>query len=74
MIHAVYQKSRPKAKWHLVSVTTSPESANFDLDEARKQAAAEGNDQAEVTIQNFDSAFHIPMFLNEVKDTKPMFN
>ena len=74
MIHAVYQKSRPKAKWHLVSVTTSPESANTDLDEARKQATAEGLDQFELAVKNFESAFHIPMFLDEVKDTKVLFN
>jgi hypothetical protein len=74
MILVVYVKSRPKAKWHLISVTSSSESANVDLAQAQKQAVAEGNDHAEVAIQSFESAFHIPVFLDEVKDTKPLYN
>ena len=74
MIHGIYLKNRPKAKWQLVSLTTSPESANLDLDEARRQAAAEGFEEAEAVIQSFDSSFHIPHFLNEVKVNKPLYN
>jgi hypothetical protein len=74
LILGIYLKNRPKAKWQLVSLTTSSESANNDLDEARKQAEAEGFEQAEVAIQSFDSAFHIPHFLNEIKDSKPLYN
>jgi hypothetical protein len=74
MIHGVYVKNRPKAKWHLVSVTTSSESANVDSGEARKQALQEGFEEVEVAIQSFESAFHVPVFLNEVKDTKPLYN
>ena len=74
MIHAIYLKNRPKAKWQLISVTASPESANQDSDQARKQAVIEGFDQAEVAIQIFESTFHIPIFLDEVKNYKPLFN
>jgi hypothetical protein len=74
LIIGIYLKNRPKAKWQLVSLTTSPESANLDLDEARKQAAAEGFEEAEVAIQSFDSTFYIPHFLNEIKVNKPLYN
>jgi hypothetical protein len=74
MIHGIYLKNRPKAKWHLVSATSSPECANNDLDQTRKQAAIEGYEQAEAAIQIFESAFHIPVFLDTVKDDKPVFN
>lgn len=74
MIHGIYLKNRPKAKWHLVSIATSAESANADLKEAQKQAVAGGYDNAEVAIRNFESSFYIPIFLDEVKDTKPLYN
>lgn len=74
MIHGIYLKSRPKSKWQLVSITASPESANHDMDEALKQAKDEGNEEAEVKVQTFESSFWIPHYLNEVKETKPQFN
>jgi hypothetical protein len=74
MIHGIYLKSRPKAKWHLVSIAASPEAADHDVTETLKQAKLEGNDQAEVAFQVFDSAFWIPHYLDEVKDQKPMHN
>lgn len=74
MIHGIYVKSRPKNKWHLVSVAISIEAANYDLNEAIKQAKLTGNDDAEAAIQLFDSAFHIPEFLSEMKQFKPMYN
>lgn len=74
MIHGIYVKSRPKSKWHLVSVAVSPELATQDLNDALKQAQAEGNDKAEAAIQLFDSPFFIPEMLSEVKKDKPLFN
>ena len=74
MILGVYVKNKPKSKWHLVSVTDSPESANIDLDQARKQSTLEGYDNAEAAIRSFDSAFYIPVFLVEVKESKPLYN
>ena len=74
MIHGIYLKSRPKSKWQLVTVAVSAEIANQEIDDALKQAKAEGNDQAEVKIQTFDSSFYIPLYLNEVKEAKPMYN
>lgn len=74
MIHGIYLKSRPKGKWHLVSVAISPEAANHDITEVLKQAQLEGNEQAEVAAQLFDSAFWIPEFLSEVKQAKPLYN
>ena len=74
MIHGIYLKSRPKAKWHLVSVTASPEAASVDLDQFLKQAKLEGNEKAEVASQVFDSGFWIPEFLDEIKRQKPLYN
>jgi hypothetical protein len=74
MIHGIYLKNRPKAKWHLVSIATSSETANDDLKEAQKQAVQEGFDNAEVAIKIFESSFYIPVFLDDVKDTKPLYN
>ena len=74
MIHGIYVKSRPKNKWHLVSVAISPEAAVYDVNEALKQAHLEGNDRAQAAVQTFDSAFYIPEFLSEVKTQKLMYN
>lgn len=74
MIHGIYVRTRPKNKWHLVSITLSPEDAQSHIDEALKQAQLEGNEHAEVVSQVFDSAFWIPHYLNEVKEQKSMLN
>lgn len=74
MIHGIYLKSKPKNKWHLVSQTISAEMANMEVEAFKKQAIEEGNEQAEVAIQIFDSAFFIPQFLNELKDRKVQYN
>jgi hypothetical protein len=74
VIHGVYLRNRPKDKWHLVSITPSSESANYDLKMAKDQALLEGFEEAQTAIQKFENSFHIPVFLNEVKDYKPLFN
>jgi hypothetical protein len=74
MIHGIYLKSRPKGKWHLISIAITQEAANLDIDEALKQAQLEGSEHAQAASQTFDSAFWIPEYLNEVKQTKPMYN
>ena len=74
MIHGIYLKSKPKNKWHLVSLAISAEAANAELEECKKQAIEDGNEQAEVAIQIFDSAFWIPEYINEIKEQKPLFN
>jgi hypothetical protein len=74
MIHGIYLKSRPKGKWHLVSTTSSPEAAIHDIDELLKQAKLEGNENAEAASRVFETAFHIPELLNEIKPQKSMFN
>jgi len=74
MIHGIYLKSRPKSKWHLVSVAISPEAANFDVEQYQKQNKLTGRDEAQVAVQLFESAFHIPEYLDEVKEYKPLYN
>lgn len=74
MIHGIYVKSRPKHKWHLVSVAISPEAANYEVDECKKQAALDGNDEAKVAVQIFDSVFWIPEYVDEIKEQQPLYN
>lgn len=74
MIHAIYQRSRPKNKWHLVSLAMSAEAANMEVATFKKQAADEGNDLTEVAMRIFESSFWIPEYVDDIKDQKPMFN
>jgi mRNA-degrading endonuclease toxin of MazEF toxin-antitoxin module len=74
MVHGIYLKSKPKGKWHLVSVAVSPEAANNEIGTTLKAAILQGNEQAQVGIQLFDSAVHIPESLSEIKNQKPQFN
>jgi hypothetical protein len=74
MIHGIYLKSKPKNKWHLVSVAVSPETANQEVSECKKQAALDGHELAEVAIKIFDSTFWIPEFVDEIKTQEPLFN
>ncbi len=74
MIHGIYVKSKPKNKWHLVSVAISAEAANYEVSEFKKQAVLDGNELAEVAVQIFDSSFWIPEFVDEIKAQEPMFN
>jgi hypothetical protein len=74
MIHGIYVRNRPKSKWHLVSVAISAEAANYELDVSLKQAKLEGNEQAEVAVQLFDSMLWIPETLVEIKNQKPLWN
>lgn len=74
MIHGIYLRSRPKNKWHLVSLAVSAEAANSELKTFKNQSIKDGNDEAEVAVQVFDSPFWIPEYMNEIKEQKPMFN
>ena len=74
MIHGMYLKTRPKNKWHLFSVAISAEAANHEVDECKKQAVLEGNEEAQVAVQIFDSVFWIPEYVDEIKDQAPLFN
>ncbi len=74
MIHCVYLKRGPKTKWHLISMAISVEAAVLDVTEALRIASLSGNDVAEAGIQMYESAYHIPEFLSEMKQFKPMYN
>jgi hypothetical protein len=74
MIHGIYVRNRPKAKWHLVSVAISAEAAVYELEVMLKQAKQEGHERAEVAVQVFDSMLWMPETLTQVKDQKPMYN
>jgi hypothetical protein len=74
MIHGIYVKSKPKNKWHLVSITMTADAANLELETQKKQAIDCGNDDAQVAIQIFESAFWIPEYVNEIKERKALLN
>lgn len=74
MIHGIYLKTKPKNKWHLVSLAISAEAANLELETFKKQAVDDGNERAEVAVQVFDSLFWIPEYVTEIKEQKPSFN
>lgn len=74
MIHGIYVKNRPKSKWHLFSVVESAEATSYEIDAALAQAKQEGNENAKVAIQIFDSMLWIPETLTEVKNQKPLYN
>lgn len=74
MIHGIYLKSKPKSKWHLYSLAISAEAASLEIETAKQEAIQKGNDQAEVAVQIFDSAFWIPEYMDEIKEQKPLFN
>lgn len=75
MFHGIYLKTKPKNKWFLYSIVVSQEAANYDLNEALKQAHSEGNEEAEVACQTFGDGFYVPEILKEIDGTKkPLFN
>lgn len=74
MIHGIYLKSKPKNKWHLVSLAASAEAANLELETFKRRAVDGGNERAEVAVQVFDSLFWIPEYMTEIKEQKPSFN
>jgi hypothetical protein len=73
-VHGIYLKTKPKGKWHLVSVSLTPESAVIDRDEVLKNAISVGNEQAQTVIQSYDSMFHIPELLSSIKEQKLLYN
>jgi hypothetical protein len=74
MIHGLYIRNRPKAKWHLISTSVSVEIASKDKLTILTQAKLEGNEKMEAAIKTFNSAFYIPEFLSEITEQKLMFN
>ena len=74
MIHGIYRQRNPKAFWHLVSVAVSPEIANLEMEEFRKQDKKFGNDEAKVAVQLFDTVFYLPEYISEIKESNPVFN
>lgn len=74
MIHGIYVKSRPKGKWHLVSVTLSPENAKHEQDAILEQAKIEDNNKIQACIQSFESSLFIPEMLTEIKEQKLLYN
>lgn len=74
MIHGIYLKSKPKNKWHLVSLAITAEAANLEMEDVKQQAIEEGNELAEVGFQIFESSLWIPEYIDELKDHKLLFN
>jgi hypothetical protein len=75
MFHGIYLKSRPKNKWLLYSIAISQEAANYDVEQALKQAHAEGNEEAEAAVKTFGDGFYVPEILKEIEGSKkPLYN
>jgi hypothetical protein len=74
MIHGIYVRNRPKKKWILYSVVQSGELALRDQEDALNKAKEEGNDDAEVAIQTFETSFFIPQYLLEIKKATVLYN
>lgn len=74
MVHGIYIRTRPKNKWHLVSITLTPEAAKSGSESALESSKAQGNIEAESIIQTFESSFYIPETLSSTKDQKLMYN
>lgn len=72
MIHGVYLRNKPKALWHLISVSVSAEVATKDRDAALKAAIQGGNDEAQAAIQTFDSIWFLPESVKEIKETSKL--
>jgi hypothetical protein len=74
MILGIYLKSKPKNKWHLVSVATSAEFANQEVSLFKQQANLNGYEEAEVAIQSFESSFWIPEYISEIRRQESLLN
>lgn len=75
MIHGVYLRNKPKALWHLISVSVSAEVATKDRDAALKAAIQGGNIGAQAAIQTFDSVWFLPESVKEIKESgKLLYN
>lgn len=74
MFHGIYVKSRPRGKWHLVSITMSPEVATSNIDTILSEAKLHDNENIQAKIQMFESSFYIPEFLSEIKEQKLQYN
>lgn len=74
MIHGIYVRSRPKAKWMLFSTTASSEVAVKEVDEALKAAKDKGHENPEAAIKTFETSFFIPQTLPEIKEQGVVYN
>jgi hypothetical protein len=74
MIYGVYLRNKRKGTWRMVSAVVSAELAVSDSQSFLRQAYLEGHDDAEVTIQTFETSFYIPEYISKIKDQKLIYN
>lgn len=74
MIHVVYLKSRNDGNWHLVKTFNSAEEAAVTINAIEEQIKKEGNEEAEVGLKIYETAFYIPEILKDIAPQKPMYN
>ena len=72
--HGVYLRMKPTRHWLLMTTVYSAEEAQRELDKYVDKAKADGHDKAEGAIQSFDSPFHIPEFITNIKRSKVLYN
>ena len=74
MFHVVYMKTRPKGVWYFVSISLSQEKASDDMNAILDKAKTEEKADVKACIQSFETSFHIPEFLSDIKEQKLLYN
>lgn len=74
MILAIYKKNRTKDKWLLSSFALDMNTALEYSKLIITQAKGFGYDNAESTIQSYDSVHNAPKILDKIKPEKLLYN
>lgn len=74
MVLAIYKKNRTKDRWTLSSVALDMHTATQYRKKLVAQAKKFGYDEADSTIQSFDSVHDIPKVLDKLKPEKLLYN
>lgn len=74
MVLAIYKKNKPKDKWQLYSIAKSVEQAKKYSTELKEKMKKSGLNDAETTIQYFDSIDNLPEFIINPKSEKLLYN
>lgn len=74
MVLAIYKKNRAKDKWTLSSVAMDMLTATEYSKKIIARAKKFGYEEADTTIQSFDSVYDVPKFLDKLKPEKLLYN
>jgi hypothetical protein len=74
MILAIYKKNKPKDKWLLSSLAPDALTAKKYSRMIKKHAKQLGYEEAQSTIQSFDTVHDVPKILENPKSEKLIYN